>query len=79
MAVMSATRRGKHQLLGQIGSPVQVKYGAEGKIKKQMKIQIQRVVKVTQGDWQPPEQSMELRRQETETNTQGQRQIQNEI
>ena len=65
MAVMSATRRGKHQLLGQIGSPVQVKYGAEGKIKKEMKIQIQRVVKVTQGDWQPREQSMELRRQET--------------
>ena len=28
-----------------------------------MKIQIQRVVKETQGDWQPPEQSMELRRQ----------------
>ena len=36
MAVMSATRRGKHQLLGQIGSPVQVKYGAEGKIKNKL-------------------------------------------
>ena len=34
MAVMSATRRGKHQLLGQIGSPVQVKYGAGGKKQK---------------------------------------------
>ena len=74
MAVMSATRRGKHQLLGQIGSPVQVKYGAEGKKTKQIKIQIQSVVKVTQGDLQPPEQSMELRRQETETNIQRQRQ-----
>ena len=62
MAVMSATRRGKHQLLGQIGSPVQVKYGAEGKIKTN-EMQLQCIVEITQGDWQPPEQSMELRRQ----------------
>ena len=42
-------------------------------------MQLQCIVKITQGDWQPPEQSMEQRRQETETNTQGQRQRQSEI
>ena len=34
-----------------------------------MKIQLQRVVRVTRGDWQPLEQSIEQRRQETEKKT----------